>query len=50
MVAKLKGKFLSKYYHIILYRKIQNLRKILFIVIEYTEEFYKVNIREGYVE
>ena len=34
----------------ILYRKVQNLRKILLTVREYTEDFYKVNLRAGYLE
>ena len=50
MVAKMRAKFLPKYYQLIMYRNVHNLRKILLIVREYTEEFYKVNLREGYVE
>ena len=50
MVAKLKVKYLPKYYHPNLYRKMQNLRQRLLTVIEYTKEFYKVNIREGYTD
>ena len=33
-----------------MYRQMQNLRQRLLIVREYTEEFYKVNLRAGYVE
>ena len=50
MVAKMRAKFFPKYYHLILYRQVQNLRQILLTVREYTEEFYKVNLRERYVE
>ena len=50
MVEKLKGKFLPKDYQLTLYKKIKNLRQRLLIVREYTKEFYKVNLRVGYVE
>ena len=50
MVAKMRAKFLPKDYQLILYRQMQNLRQRLLTVREYTEEFYKVNLREGYVE
>jgi hypothetical protein len=50
MVAKLKGKFLPKYYQLALYRQMQNLRQRFLVVREYTEEFYKVNIRTSYTE
>ena len=50
MVEKMRAKFFPKYYHLILYRQVHNLRQILLIVREYTEEFYKVNLRAGYVE
>ena len=50
MVAKMRAKFFHKYYELILYRQVQNLRKRLLTVREYTKEFYKVNLREGYVE
>ena len=33
-----------------MYRKVQNLRERLLIVRDYTEEFYKVNLRAGYVD
>ena len=49
-MAKLKGNFIPKDYQLSLFRKMQNLRKKQFIVKEYIEDFYKVNIREGYVE
>jgi hypothetical protein len=50
MVAKLKVKFMPKYYQINLFRKLQNLRQKGMIVKEYTEEFYKLNIRTGQQE
>ena len=50
MVAKMRAKFLPKDYQLILYRKVQNLRQRLLTVREYTEEFYKVNLRARYVE
>jgi hypothetical protein len=50
MVAKLKGKLLPKDYHLSFYRQMKNLIQILITVREYTEDFYKVNIRAGYIE
>ena len=50
MVAKMKRKFLPKDYHIALYRQVQNLKYRMMIVKEYIEEFYKINLRFGYVE
>jgi hypothetical protein len=50
MVAKLRGKFLPQDYQLSLFRQMQNLRQRLMSVREYTKEFYKVNIRAGYVE
>jgi hypothetical protein len=47
MVANLKAKFMPKDYHINLFRKMQNLRQKGMIVKEYTEEFYRLNIRTG---
>jgi hypothetical protein len=47
MVAKLKEKFMPKDYQINLFRKLQNLRQKGMTVKEYTEEFYKLNIRTG---
>ena len=45
MVAKMKAKFMPKYYQINLFRKLQNLRQKGMTVKEYTEELYKMNIR-----
>ena len=50
MVAKMKGKFLPKDYQISLYRQVQNLKQRGMTVKEYTEEFYRVNLRAGYSE
>jgi hypothetical protein len=47
MVAKLKDNFIPKDYQVNLFRKIQNLRHKGFSVREYTEYFYKLNIRVG---
>jgi hypothetical protein len=47
MVAKLKAKFIPKDYQINLFRKLQNLRQRGMTVKEYTEEFYRLNIRTG---
>jgi hypothetical protein len=47
MVAKLKEKFIPKDYQISLFRRMQNLRQRGLTVKEYTEEFYKLNIRVG---
>ena len=50
MNSKLKSKFLLKYYQLILFIKKQNVKKKMMTIREYTEEFYKVNIRSGYIE
>eukprot|EP00253_Pinus_taeda_P010062 PITA_10062 len=50
MIAKLKGKFLPKDYQIALHRQVQNLRQRGMMVKEYTEEFYRVNLRVSYTE
>ena len=50
MVAKMRAKFLPIDYQLTLYRQMQNLRQRIFTVREYNEEFYKVNLRAGYVE
>lgn len=50
MVTKMKTKFLPKDYQLALYRQMQNLKQKMLTVREYTEEFYKVNLRAGYVE
>jgi hypothetical protein len=45
MVAKVKDKFIPRDYHINLFRRMQNLRQKGMTVKEYTEEFYRLNIR-----
>ena len=50
MRTKLKGKFLPKDYNFILFRQMQNLKQNSMTVRDYTEEFYKVNIRSGHME
>jgi hypothetical protein len=50
MVAKMKAKFIPKDYQITLFWRMQNLRQKLMSVKEYTEVFYKINIRAGHRE
>jgi hypothetical protein len=50
MIAKMKEKFIPRDYQISLLRRMQNLRQKLMIVKEYTEEFYRLNIRAGHCE
>jgi hypothetical protein len=50
MIAKMKAKFIPRDYQITLFRRMQNLRQKLMTVKEYTEEFYKLNIRVGHRE
>jgi hypothetical protein len=50
MIAKMKEKFIPRDYQITLFRRMQNLRQKLMTVKEYTEEFYKLNIRAGHRE
>jgi hypothetical protein len=50
MIAKMKAKFIPRDYKISLFRRMQNLRQKLMTVKEYTEEFYRFNIREGHHE
>jgi hypothetical protein len=45
MVANMKAKFMPKDYQINMFRKMQNLRQKGMTVKEYTEEFYRLNIR-----
>ena len=42
MIAKMKVKFILRDYQITLFRRMQNLRKKLMTVKEYTEEFYRL--------
>ena len=50
MTTKLRGKFLPKYYKLVLFKKIKNLKQKSMTIREFTEEFYKVNIRSGHIE
>ena len=50
MVVKLKGNFLPRDYHINIFKQLQNLKQRNITLKEYTEEFYKLNIRVGHVE
>jgi hypothetical protein len=50
MIAKMKAKFIPRDYQTSLFRRMQNLRQKLMIVKEYTEEFYRLNIRAGHRE
>jgi hypothetical protein len=50
MIAKMKAEFIPRDYQITLFRRMQNLRQKLMTVKEYTEEFYKLNIRESHQE
>ena len=50
MIAKMKEKFIPRDYQITLFRRMQNLRQKLMTVKEYTQEFYRLNIRAGHRE
>jgi hypothetical protein len=50
MVAKMKAKFIPRDYQITLFQRMQNLRHKLVSVKEYTEEFYRINIRADHRE
>jgi hypothetical protein len=50
MILKMKEKFIPKDYQITLFQRMQNLRQKLMTVKEYTEEFYRINIRAGHRE
>jgi hypothetical protein len=45
-----EGEIHPQDYQITLFRRMQNLRQKLMTVKEYTEEFYKLNIRAGHRE
>ena len=46
----MKEKFIPRDYQISLFRRMQNLRQKLMTVKDYTEEFYRLNIRAGHRE
>jgi hypothetical protein len=50
MVEKMKAKFIPRDYKITLFRRMKNLRLKLMSLKEYTEEFYRINIKAGHRE
>jgi hypothetical protein len=50
MIEKMKEKFIPRDYQITLFRRMKNLTQKLMTVEEYTEEFYRMNIRAGHRE
>ena len=50
MTAMLRGKFIPRYYKLVLFRQLQNIKHKSMTVREFTKEFYKVNIRSGHIE
>jgi hypothetical protein len=50
MVENMKEKFIPIYYQINMLGKMHNLRQKGMTVKEYTEEFYRLNIRDGHHE
>ena len=46
----MRGKFVPKDFEISLFQQMQNLKQKVMIVREYTEEFYKINLRARDVE
>ena len=50
MVMKMKEKFIPRDYQITLCRRMQNFRQKMMAVKEYTEEFYRLNIRACHQE
>ena len=50
MVNKIKKKFLFADFQVSLFRKMQNLKQKDMTVKEYTEEFYRLDIRFGHVD
>ena len=50
MIANMRIKLFPKDYQLSLYRHMQNLRQSSLTIREYTEEFYRVNLRAGYNE
>jgi hypothetical protein len=50
MVRKMNAKFIPRDYQITMFWRMQNLRQKLMSVKEYTEEFYRINIKVGHRE
>ena len=47
MLYKIKSQFMPKDYQLTLFRQLHNLRQKGMTVKEYTEEFFKLSIRDG---
>jgi hypothetical protein len=50
MVTNMKSKFIPRDYQINMFQRMHNLRQKGMTVKEYTEEFYRLNIRVGHHE
>ena len=50
MTTKLRGKFIPQDYKSVFFRQLQNIKQKSMTVREFTEEFYKVNIRSRHIE
>ena len=50
MLHNIKSQFMPKDYQLNLLRQLQNLRQKAMTVKEYTEEFFRLNIRSGHIE
>ena len=50
MTTKLRGKFLPQDYKLVLFMKLQNIKQKSMKVRDFTEEFYRVNIRSCHIE
>ena len=50
MVEKLKKQFIPVDYELDLFKKMQGLKQVARLVLEYTEEFCRLLIRVGHVE
>ena len=50
MVNNIKNKFLPTDYQVSLFRKMKNLKQKDMTMIEYTKEFYRLDIRSGHVD
>ena len=50
MIDKLRCNFIPQYYKLVLFRKLKNPKQKSMTVREFTEDFYKVNIRSRHIE
>lgn len=48
-VSKLKGKFIPKYYKLIVFKEVKNLRQQSMLVRENTKENFKLNIKSSHI-